>query len=359
MHPYFIYPFNLIVFSTVALGLGTLIILALVVYLRIKSELQALMENKWIEEWNSLLAQALIGSPVTPPVLLKEQWLSFAIAWNHFIEHITGEAKQSLSRLGSQVGLQKWARKKINSRSLFEQGLALITLGNLKDESSWQKIANKVPEDTTVIGYLACQALVRIDPDQSAPLVIPVLFQREMWPKEWRAMLMKEMGAGNIAPLVVAEIEKTPNSELPQVLDFLTLIPETYSLPLLSDLINNQEDPELVAACLRAWHKIGSAQEFRPLIESLLSHPYWPIRVQAVSLLAMQAKDENDVALLVQMLSDENWWVRFRAAQNLVHLPFMTKEKVLNLLNTVQDRYGRDILEECIREREVSDPGWQ
>lgn len=341
-----------------AIGFFALAILGMIVYIRARTERQTRREKAWMERWYAYLAGNLVdASPPRPLAFSRRQLPSFVMAWNRFMEDITGETEANLIELGYRMKLHIWAQKKLRSGSLFERGLAMLTLGNLGDRSQWSEISRIAQFDDSVLGYLACRALVRIDTHQAAPLVIPVLIHRSTWPAEWRAMLLKEIGAEAIEPFLSAEIEKVSAEILPGVLDFISLIPESQATAVISRFLTPDQDPEVLAAALRALKRSGG-QKLLPRVKELLRHPYWPVRVQAVAVLGNLAQ-RDDVSLLLGMLSDENWWVRFRAAEGLVKLPFMTREAIEALKQQVEDRYGRDILEECIREREAYDPAWQ
>lgn len=191
----------LLLIVTASIGLFTLIILGFVVYIRTKTEQQTRREKVWMEKWRASLAATLVaGSPPESLSVSRWQMPSFIMAWNRFMEDITGGSEASLIDLGYRLKINKWAQRKLRSGSLFERGLAIVTLGNLGDRNQWEKIARIAQDDGSVLGYLACRALIRIDAPQAAPLVIPVLIQRHTWPAEWRAVLLKETGAENIEP---------------------------------------------------------------------------------------------------------------------------------------------------------------
>ncbi len=67
----------------------------------------------------------------------------------------------------------------------------------------------------------------------------------------------------------------------------------------------------------------------------------------------------RDLDALLRLLSDENWWVRYRSAQAIAWLPFLEKDDVLRILERTGDRYGRESLERSIAEREARDPLWR
>ena len=73
------------------------------------------------------------------------------------------------------------------------------------------------------------------------------------------------------------------------------------------------------------------------------------VRIQAARALGRIGKPEH-VELLTRMLADRDWWVRYRAAQALVSLPFMGPNALRRLRDSQEDRYAGDILEQTMAE---------
>ena len=60
--------------------------------------------------------------------------------------------------------------------------------------------------------------------------------------------------------------------------------------------------------------------------------------------------EQKDIKILLRMTEDENWWVRYRAAQSLVKIPGQNIESLNVLRDQQQDKYARDILTQAIAE---------
>ena len=60
--------------------------------------------------------------------------------------------------------------------------------------------------------------------------------------------------------------------------------------------------------------------------------------------------EPRHVEMLTRMLSDRDWWVRYRAAQSLVGLPFLGPNALRRMRDTQEDRYAGDILEQALAE---------
>ena len=90
-----------------------------------------------------------------------------------------------------------------------------------------------------------------------------------------------------------------------------------------------------------------------PDIRSLAQHSSWEVRNQ-VSITLGQMGDASDVKLLTQLVMDSQWWVRYRAAQALIGLPFMATDALKTLITNLPDRYARDMAQQVFAERGAS-----
>ncbi len=59
----------------------------------------------------------------------------------------------------------------------------------------------------------------------------------------------------------------------------------------------------------------------------------------------------EDVVRLEQTLQDREWWVRYRAAQALACMPFISMDDLRRMSIRSPDPYARDILQQVISEQ--------
>jgi HEAT repeat protein len=62
----------------------------------------------------------------------------------------------------------------------------------------------------------------------------------------------------------------------------------------------------------------------------------------------------EQVDLLLRLLSDRVWWVRYRAAQALLGLKGMDSARLATLRDGLADRFARDMLEQARAEAELA-----
>jgi HEAT repeats len=84
-------------------------------------------------------------------------------------------------------------------------------------------------------------------------------------------------------------------------------------------------------------------------VREYLHHPSWQVRVQAVNVLG-HLGSADDYACLTSLLSDPEWWVRYRAAQTLCTLPGIALSKLTLLSTQHDDPFARDMLVHVLAE---------
>ena len=78
-------------------------------------------------------------------------------------------------------------------------------------------------------------------------------------------------------------------------------------------------------------------------------HPDWRVRAQVARSLA-HIGGATELPLLTRMMTDAQWWVRYRAAQALLGLPGMSGELLLDCAQSTQDRYALSMAQAVLAE---------
>jgi HEAT repeat protein len=114
---------------------------------------------------------------------------------------------------------------------------------------------------------------------------------------------------------------------------------------LVAQLLITRSEPTRVAAALKAVR--GQIPD--QIIGRLAQHGIWFVRMQAANVLGRFGRRE-DYQLLEPLLSDTEWWVRYRAAQAISRLPFLGPHALRKLRDRQQDRFARDVLLQAMAE---------
>jgi HEAT repeat protein len=152
-------------------------------------------------------------------------------------------------------------------------------------------------------------------------------------------------GSELISEPIYRAIRSAEPDELVFLLQFVQLVESSVIDALAEDLIRSSNDPAVLTAALAL---IGGHMSM-PRIEALARHEIWFVRMQAAKVLGRIGQKKH-LDLLESMLEDREWWVRYRAAQSIVSLPFLGPNALRQLRDRQSDCYGRDMLEQALAE---------
>lgn len=332
--------------SGVGAGVLTLLLLFQIILMRVMLICQERRRSRLLAVWRPLMVQSVSEKIRHYPPVLKADAAVLLNLWNHFQESLRGEANERLNQLARDVSMDELALNLLRSRRMAEQLLAMMTLGNLREKSAWRVMSDLLDDDSPIISLAAARALMQIDAPAAVDVFMPLLVLREDWPAARIATILKEAGASVISEPLADLIRHAPQEQLPRLIHFLELTYSEVSSRLVREILETSNDPQVVAACLRAM----SDSRDLDLARRQVRHPDWPVRVQAATALGRMGSDV-DRQHLVRLLEDPQWWVRYRAAQALSQLPFVTTDQLRQLLAEQTDRYARDMLKQVIAER--------
>ncbi|MGC3974014.1 MAG: HEAT repeat domain-containing protein [Nitrospira sp.] len=286
------------------------------------------------EIWRPILAECVVEVPETLPPLTTRDHLVLLYLWNHCYESIRGEARENLKELARRTGSDQFAKELLHARLLRRRLLAIVTLGHLQERSVWSELAAALQADNAFVSLVAAKALLLIDAKAAVPLIIPVISTRTDW-SPLKVVAIFEPAGADIAAEAIAKAACLASPEIgSRLIRHLAATQSQHALPPLRDLLQNGTPPDdLLAACLFLFGECSDPRDI-VTIRTHLSHPTWYVRLQAVSALG-KVGIEEDEARLIALLDDEHWWVRYRAAEALSNLPWMTPERLARVHNTL------------------------
>jgi hypothetical protein len=336
--------FALVVWAGVVLfALVALIALQLVV-VRVVANIRIRRQRRLERVWVPLLLSGLECVPDALPRLRRLDVRPLLGLWNRVHNAITGSAKTPLLNLALTLGLDRAARRLFSCRDLAGRLLAITTLGRLADRALWSELVQLVSARDLALSLAAARAIVRIDPPSATALLLPIIAERDDWPPSTVALMLQEAGADVISEPLVRAILRTPEERAHRLIRYLGLAHSETTAPLLHHLIRHVESVESITACLRVFADAND----RGAVEPFLHHPRWEVRVCAVNTLGRIGAHTDEVSLIA-MLSDVEWWVRYRAAQAICHL-VSDADRVKRLRDTRCDPFARDILTHVLAE---------
>ena len=338
----------------------TLLLLVGVLMMRVALLLRERRRKKFLAVWRPILVSAVDTATSDLPRLARRDLPEFLLLWNHLHESLLDESKDHLNQIGNALSIEHAALRLLRRGNLRERLLAIVTLGQLRERAAWDQLLTIAQREGALLSVVAARALVMIDPARAVPELIPLLMTRADWPPSRVANTLQIAGADLISDQIanaalksaLAESERTATGKvkpatnnLARLVGYLEFAHNVAALPAARAIVALSHDPEVLAACLRL---LNSAEDL-PVVREYLSHEDSRVRVQAAVALGRLGEDDDEERL-VPLLSDENWWVRYRAGQALSRLPHMREPKLKTIQAAQSNPFARDILTQVMAE---------
>ena len=333
-----------------------LLLMLQVLLLRTWLIVQNRRERRFLNVWQPLLLQSLESVPSEVPRIGRDNSFAFLHLWNYLHESLLDEAKERLNQTARLAGINRMASQMLKDGSVRERLMAIATIGQLRDQTDWEELQRIAASHHSLLSLTAAHAMIRIDARAAITLLTPLIGSRHDWPAARVAWMLKEAGADVISePLACAALSaaldhtenKESAEEATRLIRYLEAAHCESAIPVVRRIIHITRDREVIIACLRVF--IDS--EDLDTVRRFLNDPRWQIRVQAATALGRMGTEEDE-ARLIALLADEEWWVRYRAAQALCSLPSVTLAKARRIQMGQTNLFARDILEQAIAEQE-------
>jgi hypothetical protein len=307
---------------------------------RIRMRRQSHIERIWLP---ILVADTEI--PRTLPPLGSRDVIPFLTLWNQLQESFTGDISRHLNEVARRAGADVLARLMLEDRSLRRRLLGVSTLGHLGDRDAWNALVRLTSDKDGLLSLAAARALTRIDGAAALPVILPRLSERDDWSKNYVLAMLMDLGADVVSkPLTEAALH-VPVDRAERLLQYFTVAQVADAVPVVRQIIQRTKSAECLTACLRVFADVAHLDTVR----EYLHHPSWHVRVQAVNVLGRLGA-ASDYSILLPLLSDPEWWVRYRAAKALCSLPASDLSRIKNLSTQHDDAFARDMLVHVLAE---------
>lgn len=315
-------PFIRFASSVAAAAIGITVVL--IVYICLLRGLRILEERRrqrFLDRWRPLVYEVMSGASVTWPKLARREHETFLWFWNQLHETVRGQAKVVLSRAGVDIGLHVVALKFLRSGRMSRRLLGIVTLGNLQMQRFWDDVLPIVDDTHVPVSLAAVQALMRIDGTRATQELMPRFAAREDWPATRVHSMLTDVDHMTVTTAIDAVLPGSDDAAAMRLIEFAAAGDAIALQPAMVNRLKRSQTPPLWANVLRHLHDPDHLE----IVRESCDHPVWFVRVQAVNALGRMG-GPADVDRLVALLTDPEWWVRFRAAEALLKLPFLKRD---------------------------------
>jgi HEAT repeat protein len=195
----------------------------------------------------------------------------------------------------------------------------------------------------------AATALVDIDADRAIPRIVPLIGRTARWPRTQVGRILNCSGPDIVSRRLCREIADAADEEAVRLLQFTESAYPGDVNAVAEQLLKTRDHPAVLSAALKA----ASGRICPERLAELARHDVWYVRMQAAALLGRAGKPE-DLTALEPLLSDGEWWVRYRTAQAMVASPYIGPNALRRIAKRQKDRYARDILQQALAEKSLA-----
>lgn len=293
--------------------------------------------NRCLPRWRVALAAGMLGEMPTINVARRDRW-DFIKLWCQLHDSVRGEAREALQSLARSLGMPKWARALGARRRLRNRILGLSAMGRMGDFTGIEQLESLLNHPDNIISLTAAQAYARLVPTQALPPVLEAAAYRYDWPAARLMEILRDAGAEAATRPLLDAVSKTKGHARKRLIPLLVCLQPSDSAPTIHDLLAHTDDAESLAAALPQ-----ASPEDLPLVRHAATHTAWYVRSKACQALS-EIGSRKDFDLLTGLLGDPQWWVRYRAAEALIHLPDVAPETLRQLAADHADPYAREML---------------
>ncbi len=324
-------------------GLGAALLLLIALAVRRYLEWETRAHARVIAAWRPRLTRIAIegdGEGDLPPLPHRHQPYLME-EWNALHDAVRGEPSERLNAVALRLRLDVAARRMIHSSRIGRRILAIRTLGQLHDPSSWKALQEQLGSANALVSFYAAAALVRIDAQRAMPGIMNQLAERESWPGEAMARLLVDAGADVAREPIRALMLSLAPSKIPPLLPWLAHVDAVLGSEVAVELLRRYPDvPVIVAAALVVVLDPGVLPELARFADSEDAEVRKNLAVAYGHLGGLA-----ETGTVTQLMCDKVWWVRYRAGQALLKLKGMTADRLEAVRGQLTDAYARDMLE--------------
>ena len=299
--------------------------------------------------WRTILVAADAGAAVTASSLPRRDVTGFLEVWNELHAAHPGDRGDGLLRVATEVGLDRHLFRLLGHGGFHNQVVAIIALGHLRNRDNFALVAGYIDNKSPIVSLCAARALMQMDPSTAVSMFVPQIVRRDDWSQGSIAAILHETSTPAMSRELSLATLQANADVAPRLVRFLAAVSPEEAAPVIRTILASAADDHLISTCLQVMSRAGDLITVR----SLLQHPRWHVRMHAAATIGRLGVP-GDERLLVDMLSDEHWWVRYRTAQGLLKLPFFDEPRVRRIRDEHTDQFARDILDHVLAEQAIT-----
>ncbi|WP_299311916.1 HEAT repeat domain-containing protein, partial [uncultured Halomonas sp.] len=306
----------------------------------------------FVAEWRPRLVSWTLADEASAPAPPRRdrETLWFLLLWARLQRQLRGAARERLNALFLSLDMSGRVLAMLDSRRAHRRLVALTCLGHLGSDRFWSDVSPLLEARNPLVALAAAQALVAMDARRAMERLMPLVARRRDLALPRLQALCRQAGPAAVTPPLLEALTVGAPGHRDRLAALLGCADPSRVAPWARRCLteSNGAGETLRCAALASLGELGDPRD-HALIGDCLASDASRERFAALKALRRQARREDE-ALLLPHLADRDWWVRQAAADALVGLPGITRERLEALLEGCDDRYGRDALRRAMAE---------
>jgi len=271
---------------------------------------------------------------------------AFLVLWNHFQESLKGEAAERLGVLLTLNGIDRHVLRYIRKRSLRLRLIGITAAGHLREQRAWGELEHLALHGGSIESFAAARALLRIEPRRALEVLAPALSGREDWSLARIGSIFQELGPQVVTGPLVTMLLKRPKRGLNRIVKLARFGHRDRISTIVRGWLGSSDEMEVLIAGLDYVEDDSDL----PWAKGAARHVEWRVRMAAAKALG-RIGGRGELAVLLELLRDPIWWVRYHAAQSLTHLHGLEPHELETLRENARDAFAADMLSQALAER--------
>ncbi len=341
---------TLVIITAEVLTLLSLLLLAVIITLRILTDYRLRHEAHYRRSAENLLSAFLDGKAslgAVIAILKKDPACGLKLLMERS-DGLSPRDRTGLVPLFRELRQTRAELAALKSNRWEARLRAAERLGYFDDEAAIPPLMNALRDDVITVRFAAAGSLARLGCHDA---VSPILHALDL-PGEVSQRRVTEviagMGKAGLDPLIgVLESHSATAGSISITCRAAGMLRDRKAIPPLLILLHHQ-DQEVRLNAVRALSSIGDPSVAKA-ISMLADDPSWEVRSIVISSLGrLRASDHTEI--LLEALSDPEWWVRQNAAQALLELGEKGVGELRRAADHHVDAYGRDISRQILQQ---------
>ena len=348
---------NAVYWTTLLLLVISFLLFMYIIIMRIRFEHEKYYKEKFRTKWRPIIFKWMNNESVDIPKLSYKNRILMMQLWYSIRAHIHDESAGLLNEFAILAGLENTISSILTYRNLNDEnkkiGLQLLAVHvatAINTEPVIIALTRAAASSNFRVSVAATCGLVYLNYEHAELAVISTLIRYKHWAR-YVAFQISKAGGAKILHLIGDQLDNLPGEQARNLIALVELSDDKSLLPFLVKRLHRTGDSEEQAIIIRALARIGEPlykREIVPFLKSKVSF----LRTQAAAAMgSLGSKD--DLHRLYPLLSDPEWWVRYRVTQSILKIQPLTEDSLNELRSNITDQFGRDMLNHVYMEKSL------